>query len=438
MHVIVIGAGIIGSTTALALTERGIDVTLLESKARPGLMTSYANGSSLTPGHAEPWNPPGTLRRMLPALVSDDQPWRIRARALPGLAAWGLRFLAESGASRYYANAGHCVRLGYYAQRCLADWRQRHGFDYHQHTRGSLELYFSEASLTDAITLRARIGEPEINYRRIDTAELVGMEPALRPVADRIHGTLLFPEHESGDAHRFSALAAGRAGELGAELRFEAPVEAIEVRSGSFRSIRVAGKSIPADACIVAAGCASPALLRPLGLNAPIYPVKGYSATIALEPGDPAPEMPLLDLERRFVTARLGPDRLRIAGLAEFAGFDGHVRRDRIQRLLDSATILLPDLTARIRSAAPNGWSGLRPMTPDGAPLIGPTPIKGLHLNSGHGAMGWTQACGSAELAADLVAGNRPAIDPGGLLANRYLATGSAALPVIGNRRGRN
>ena len=421
MHVIVIGAGIIGSTTALALVERGIRVTLLESTARAGSMTSYANGSSITPGHAEPWNPPGTLSRMIPALVSDHQPWRIRARALPGLWHWGLRFLAESRPSRYYANAGHCIRLGYYARRCLADWRQRHEFDYDQQTGGSLELYFSESSLKDALTLRQRIGEPEIDFRRIDAGELVDLEPALQPVADRVHGTLLFPNHESGDARRFSALAAERADALGADLRFSAPVDAIEIRSGGFRSVQVAGKTIEADACIVSAGCATPALLGPLGLKTPIYPVKGYSATISLEPGDPAPEMPLLDLERRFVTARLGPDRLRIAGLAEFAGFDREIRNDRIQRLLDSASILLPDLAARIQSAEPNPWSGLRPMTPDGAPLIGPTPIDGLHLNCGHGAMGWTQACGSAELVADLVAGNRPAIDPDGLLATRYL-----------------
>lgn len=421
MHVIVIGAGIIGTTTALALAERGIQVTLIEAGERPAEGTSHANGSGITPGHAEPWNPPGTARRMFPALVQRNQPWRIRAGALPGLFGWGLRFLRQSNPGRYYDNARHCIRLGYYSRRCMTDWRERYEFDYDQQLQGSLELYFSEASLAEAHELRRRIDHPEIEFRDIGADELVRLEPALAPVADSVHGALLFPDHESGDARRFSAIAADHAGALGATLSFGTRVHEIRCRSGRFVSVKTDRETIGADACIVAAGCATPALLKPLGLSAPIAPVKGYSATIALQQGDPAPTMPLLDLERRFVTARLGPDRLRIAGLAEFAGHDRSIDPDRLAFLLDNAATLLPRMADRIRTAEPNAWTGLRPMTPDGPPLIGPTPIEGLHLNAGHGAMGWTQGCGSAVLAADLLLGKAPAIDTDGLLAERWL-----------------
>lgn len=421
MHVIVIGAGIIGTTTALALAERGVGVTLIETGDRAAGGTSHANGSGITPGHAEPWNPPGTASRLLPALVQHDRPWRIRAGALPGLLGWGLRFLHQSSPERYYRNARHCIRLGYYSRRCMTDWRQRYEFDYDQQLQGSLELYFSAASLAEAHELRRRIDHPEIEFREIDRDELVGLEPALAPVADSVHGALLFADHESGDARRFSAIAAEHARSLGATLAFGTRVHEIRCRSGRFLSVDTDRGTIGADACIVAAGCRTPALVKPLGLSVPITPVKGYSATIMLEEGDPAPTMPLLDLERRFVTARLGPDRLRIAGLAEFAGHDRSIDPDRLAFLLDNAATLLPRMADRIRTAEPHAWTGLRPMTPDGPPLIGPTPIDGLHLNAGHGAMGWTQGCGSAVLAADLLLGKEPAIDSEGLVAERWL-----------------
>ncbi|MGK7294719.1 MAG: D-amino acid dehydrogenase [Candidatus Wenzhouxiangella sp. M2_3B_020] len=423
MHVLVLGAGIIGSTTALALTERGLDVTLVDAADRAGAETSHANGSGITPGHAEPWNPPGSGAKLFPALLRRDQPWRVRASALPGLSRWGLRFLRESSPDRYYANARHCIRLGYYAKRCLVEMRERHRFDYDQVTNGSLELYFTPESLAEAIDLRRRIDDPDIAYRRIDRDELVELEPALAPVADRVHGTLLFPDHESGDACAFSRLAAEKAGELGADVRLGTRVRRVAADGGKFVALETEEATIEADACVIAAGCGSPELLRPLGLDLPIYPVKGYSATIELAGDDPAPTLPILDLQRRFVTARLGPDRLRIAGLAEFAGHDRSIDPGRLGVLLNNAAELLPELAERIRTAEPNAWTGLRPMTPDGPPLIGPTPVAGLFLNTGHGAMGWTQACGSAELLADLVAGKPPGIDPAGLLPARHLGS---------------
>jgi len=420
MNIVVIGAGVIGASTALVLAERGLDVTVIEREAEPGAGTSHANGSSLTPWHAEPWNAPGIWRRLPSALVRRGGPWCVRPRALPGLLGWGAKFVHHSSAARYYRNARHCVRLGLYSTACLDRIRRDHDLHYDQITRGSLELYFSGAELEHAIELRRRLKLPGLDYRLLDRDELVELEPALAAVAGQVHGSLLFPTHESGDARVFSIETIRRAAALGARMRFEAGVKRIRIERGRLHSIETNRGIIEADACIIAAGCDSPALLKPLGLHAPIQPAKGCSLTLELEPGDPAPTLPVLDLQRRFVVARLG-HRLRIAGLADFAGFDRSIDPKRIRLLRDNACALLPRLAERIRSAELHPWAGLRPMTPDGAPLIGPTPIAGLHLNAGHGSMGWTQAAGSAELVADLVTGRTPAIDPDGLLAARWL-----------------
>lgn len=420
MHVVVIGAGVIGSTTALALAERGLEVTLVDAADEAAAGTSHANGSGLTPGHAEPWNPPGTAARLASALLRRDLPYRVYPRALPGLAGWGPQFLRNSTPKRYYANARHTARLAFYSSACLAALRKRHDLDYHQVTDGSLELYFSADALARAIELRRRIDNPNIDFRAIDRDRLIELEPALAPVAGQIHGSLLFPAHESGDACVFSQRVVECAQALGANLRFATTVHSIVASNGRFDRLATDRGEIHADACIISAGCDSPRLLEPLDVRLPIYPVKGYSTTIDIAPGDPAPRLPLLDLQRRFVTARLGDNRLRIAGLADFAGHDKRIHADRFDRLLAGAAALFPQLSDRILDSAAVPWTGLRPMTPDGPPLIGPTRIPGLHLNTGHGAMGWTQAAGSAELVADRVVGERPAISMDGLHADRF------------------
>ncbi len=425
MHIVVIGAGVIGATTALSLAERGLDVTFVERAGEPAAGTSKANGSGITPAHAEPWNSPGTVFKLLPAMLRKDQPWRVNPTALAGLANWGFHFLRHSSAKRYYANARHCVRLAMYAKKCMLALRERHALDYQQFTRGSLELYYSASELEQEAELRRRIDDPDIELRTVGRDELVALEPALEPVADSIHGSLLFANHESGDARIFSRLVTERAAALGARTLFNTRVTGLERGAGRLQAVITNQGDIEADACVVAAGCNTRALLAPLGMKAPIYPVKGYSATIEIDADDPAPVMPLLDLKRRFVTARLGPNRLRIAGLAEFAGYDTKIDPARMRMLLKGAAQLLPKMANRIRNSPPNAWAGLRPMTPDGPPLLGPTPVEGLYLNSGHGAMGWTQACGSAELVADLVIGRKPAIATNGLLAERWLGRGN-------------
>ena len=421
MRVIVLGAGVVGSATALALASRGAEVVLIERAAEAAAETSHANGAGITPGHAEPWNTPGIWRQFLPGLGRTDASFRIYPAALPGLSGWGLRFLLNSRPGRYFTNARHNTRLAVYSAACLRRWRQDFSLEYEQCTRGSLELYFDQAELDHARRLRETIGNPKIELRQITAASAVEMEPALEPVAGRIRGVLHFPDHESGDACRFAQTVAERAGKTGARLLFDTEVRRIECAGGRFSSVTTDRETLPADACVVAAGCSSPALLKPLGLKLPIYPVKGYSLTVNLDGAEGAPRLPLLDLERRIITARFGENTLRVAGLADFAGHDYAIHPDRAGYLLDAASALLPRLEPLLKSGAPELWTGLRPMTPDGPPLLGPAGPEGIFLNTGHGSMGWTQACGSAEIVADLVTGREPAIELTGLVAARWL-----------------
>jgi len=419
MKVVIVGAGIVGSTTALVLAERGFEVTLLDAKAGAGEGTSYANGSCITPVHAEPWNPPGTLQRLPDALLYRRTPSRILLRALPGLLGWGRHFLRESHHDRYLKNARHCIRLGLYAKSCLVGLRQRHALAYDQYIEGSMELYRTQAALDHIIDFRRRLELPGVGFQTLDADAIVDREPALEPVINEFSAALWLPAHESGDARRFSIEAAKRASELGASIRFGEQVEGIDCRVGTDPTVTTTSGTIRAERIILCTGTGTRRLLSPLGLNIPIYPIQGYSMTVPIRPSAAMPEVPLLDAERRFVIARLGPTRLRIAGLADFAGLQPKLDPRRLDFLRASAEALLPSLAGALRADDVESWSGLRPMTPDGPPLIGPTPINGLWLNTGHGAMGWTHAAGSAELLADLLAGNTPAIDPSGLDAQR-------------------
>ncbi len=414
MHVVVIGAGVVGVTTALALAERGVEVTLIERHGIAAEETSHANGGGITPGHAEPWNSPGIARRMM-TRSGAGEPFRLYPHALPGLLSWGIRFLANSTSKRYYCNARHSTRLAVYSGICLRQLRERHQLEYHHYVDGSLELYFNQSELDHALNLRRMIGDPGVQIRTISVDEVIAMEPTLAPVASRMVGAMLLPLHESGDACRFSTEVSERAEAMGARLLFNSEVRAIECDKGRINGLVLDDQTIDADAAVLAAGCSSRRLARPLGLRLPIYPVKGYSATLELEQPDLAPTIPLLDLEHRIVTARFG-NRLRIAGLADFDGYNRDIRPERINCLLNSACELLPNLATEIRSGRAKTWVGLRPMTPQGPPLLGPTRIKGLYLNTGHGSMGWTQAAGSAEVIADIITGKKPAINMQGLL----------------------
>ena len=411
MRVIVIGGGVVGAATALALVERGLEVTLVDKHERLAEDTSHANGGGITPLHAEPWNGPGLPASLLGYLGRSDAPWRLPPGILPSLGTWGLHFLAQSRQTRWLSNARANIRLGLHSLECLGAWRSRYRFDYAQTTSGSMQLYFSRKAFGKSLAVRRNLIDGLGEVEPLDVDAVLAREPALVPVAEQLAGGLFYREHESGDAARFAQCAAEEAQRQGARLRLGASVEQVICQKGRFRAIETNQGMIEADACVIAAGPEAPALLEPLGLRLPIRPVRGYSATFELDDSAALPTLPLLDTERRFVTLRLGERRLRVAGLADFAGHRRAIPPARMDVLLASARALLPDLAERLTPAAGRLWAGLRPVTPDGRPLLGETAVPGLYLNAGHGPMGWTMACGSADLVADQVAHQTPAVD---------------------------
>lgn len=410
-HVVVIGAGVVGSATALALAERGMGVTLIERHPDAAAETSLANGGGVTPAHSEPWNAPGLMGKLMRNLGRADAPYRLSPLAVPGMGLWGLKFLANMRETRFMENARRNIDLGLYSLERLRAWRDRHGLEYDQTKSGSLQVYFDRPTMNEAIELRRRLVADRLPVEPLDADQAIEREPALGPVRQRLAGAIAFPDHESGDAAAFSRAVVSVAQEMGAELRFGETVHTIRTGRDGFEAVVTDRGEYRGDACVIAAGPEACRLARAVGLNLPIYPVRGYSATFELSDPKDAPTLPMLDTSSRFVTLRLGERRLRIAGLADFAGYRRTIGADRIATLLEGARRLLPRLADQLQPERGELWAGLRPVTPDGVPLLGPSRVPGIHINAGHGPMGWTMACGSAEITADAVMGRAPAMN---------------------------
>ena len=410
--IVVIGGGVVGATTALALAERGLNVTLIEKNEQVAGETSHANGGGITPAHSEPWNAPGLLSKLVRNLGRANAPYRLSPWAVPGMGLWGLGFLANMQRERFFANARKNIELSLYSLDCLRQWRERYAFDYHQTTAGSIQVYFSRELMAESVQLRRELLEGRAEIEVIDADEVVRREPALMHVRSRLVGAIGFPDHESGDARLFSQVAVDQAELLGAEFHSGVTARSIRTHSGRFHSVQTDEGEIEADACVIAAGAASRHLAHRLGIRLPIYPVRGYSATFEIDRPESLPKLPMLDTSSRFVTLRLGERGLRVAGLADFAGHRRKIAPRRIESLLSSARELLPELADELVTERAELWAGLRPVTPDGVPLLGPTRVPGVVVNAGHGPMGWTMACGSAHIIADQFCGRPPAIPP--------------------------
>ena len=417
---LVIGGGLIGVSTAWYLAERGFSVTLLERREGSALETSYANGGLVTPSQSDPWNAPGTLTQMLRWLGREDSPLLLRPRALPGMWRWGLRFLLGSRAAPWWRATETSLRLGLYSARCLRQLRGTLGLEYEHLGAGTLKIYRDAASLEHSTLLVKSLAPAGLNCRILDTAEAVSLEPLLAPLQHELAGAIHYPDDESGDAHLFTRALESHAQAAGVQFRYGVTVTGLRVEGGQVRGARTEQGGFEGDACVVAAGCASPALLKPLGLSLPIYPVKGYSITLPAIGWKRKLGIPLVDFSRKIVVTPLG-DRLRIAGTAEFAGFDTSLNPRRGASILNHALDLIPELADQVEHAQVQHWAGLRPMTPDGPPVLGATPYRGLYINAGHGPLGFTHAAGSGRAVADLVAGRSPELVLDGLEYRRFV-----------------
>jgi D-amino-acid dehydrogenase len=417
MKVLIIGSGLIGLTTAWFLRRNGHEVAVIDRAEGPGQETSFANGALLTPSMAEPWNAPGCWRVLLGSLGRSDAAMQLRLRALPAMAGWGLRFLSNSRAAIFERNTVSNSRLALYALEVLQSLRQQTAIEYGRTARGSLKIFRDQASLDLASEALARTSAKGADFRTLSNRETAELEPALAPIADQLAGAIHYGADETGDAYRFCVALAEHAKQQGVDFRFGTEVTSLEVRSGRITAVIAGSERFEADRYVVAAGSYSTPLLRRVGVNLPVRPAKGYSVTFDDHQDRPSLGIPVIDDHWHAAVVPLA-GAIRVAGTAEFAGFDLTLSQARIQNLLKLLREVLP--RARIDLGTARPWCGLRPMSVDGVPIIGPTPISNLFVNTGHGHLGWTMAAGSGQLLADLVSGNVPSIDPAPYALTRF------------------
>jgi D-amino-acid dehydrogenase len=410
MKIAVLGAGVVGVTSAWYLERAGHEVTVIDRQDSVAMETSYANGGQNSTSHAEPWANPGTPKQVLKWLGREDSPMLFRLRADPYQWAWGLAFLRECLPARTRANAAQIAAINRYSRALLLALRAETGIQYEQQTRGILRLYDERAALEEACAAAEMERIHGVELRVLTPAECVALEPALSERAGRIAGGVHAPQDESGDAHAFTRSLAALAAARGVQFRYGASIERIETAEG--RVLRVClskGEAVEADGYVMALGSYSPLLLRPLGISIPVYPLKGYSITIPLAEGDVAPQISLSDGAHKLVMSRLG-NRLRVAGTAELTGYDASINDVRCRAIVKRTFELFPRAG---RPDAAQFWAGLRPATPSGVPCIGRTRYRNLFLNTGHGTLGWTMACGAGAAIADIVSDKKPDLDFG-------------------------
>ena len=410
-HVAVLGGGVVGVASAWFLARNGCRVTLIERRHAPALETSFANGGLITPSMSDPWASPSTPWLIVKHLGREDSPFLIRPRAVPGLTSWGLKFLKQCSRGHWRRNTRNVLRLCTYSHDCLRQLVDATGIDYDSGSRGTLRLIFDRRSMEKQSRAAEMLRTLGVRSRTLDAAGCVALEPALRDQRERIAGGIHYPDDAAGDAHVFSRRLARLCASEGVVLRYGETVDAIEVNDGAFAAVRTGAGRVDADACVVALGHDSTSRLHPLGIRLPIYPVKGYSVTFPVGNWNGAPVVPFTDEAHKIGIVRIG-DRVRVAGTAEFAGRDTAPNPHRTRHLREFFFSFFPDYPER---STGEGWTGLRAMTPDGCPYLGPTPIEGLYLNTGHGHLGWTMACGAARIVSDLICGRDPGIDLTGL-----------------------
>jgi D-amino-acid dehydrogenase len=412
MKILVLGAGVIGTSTAWYLTEQGHEVVVVDRREGAGLETSFANGGQISVCHAEPWANPDAPSKILKWIWRDDAPLLFRLRMDPRQWAWGARFLAECLPSRTRENIAQIVKLSLYSRASLQALRAATGIDYDQLELGILHYYTQRSEFEGAVEAASIMRKYGLDRDVKTVDEAVRIEPALASARDRIVGATYTSSDESGDAHLFTVRLAKLAAAKGARFLYGRDIGRLRTHDGRISGVIVKAAHNPeevlhADAYVVALGSYSPLLTRPVGIDLAVYPAKGYSASVPIRDDAKAPRVSLTDDEAKIVITRLGR-RLRIAGTAELSGYSTNLNAVRCEALTRRAKEMFPEAADYEEATF---WTGLRPSTPSNVPLIGKTRYPNLYLNTGHGTLGWTMAAGSGRALADIISNRQPDVD---------------------------
>jgi D-amino-acid dehydrogenase len=415
MKVIVLGAGLLGVTSAYFLREQGHEVVVIDRQASPAAETSFANGGQISVSHAEPWANPSAPLKVLKWMGREDAPLLFRLRADMRQWLWGLQFLRECTPAKTKYNIEQIVRLGTYSRDTLQALRSTIGLHYDERTQGILHFYTNQKEFDAAEAPAAQMRELGCDRRVISADEAVKLEPALAHIRPQLAGATYTAEDESGDANQFARGLVEQCKKMGVEFLMSHTITALRTKGGAGSEIDHVEATdsegrfqrIKGDAYVLAMGSLSPLYAKPLGIDLPIYPAKGYSVTMPVKDPTYAHQVSLTDDEFKLVFSRLG-DRLRIAGTAEFNGYDRDLNRVRCEAIVRRTEELFPGAGDAEQAQF---WTGLRPATPSNVPIIGRSKISNLFLNTGHGTLGWTHSCGSGKSIARIVSGQKPEVD---------------------------
>ncbi len=419
MKTAVLGGGISGVLTAYYLARHGHEVTLIERRPGVALEASFANGGLVCPSQSEPWAEPGVPLNLVKWLGRNDAPILLRPRALPGMWRWGLAFLRNCSAARHRRNTLTNFRLARYSARAFVELRAEADIAYDLLTVGTLKIFRDPRDCEHAVRHCETLREHGLVYRAVGAEACAAIEPALAPVAHTLAGGIHFPEDEIGDCLKFAEGMVEHCRALGVSFSFDTAIGGLKARGDRIESVETDRGPIAADRFVVAMGSYTPLVLRPLRIALPVSPVKGVAATVPVAGWSEAPKVAVVDEDRKFALIRIG-EKLRAAGSAEFTGYDAEPNIARCRAILDNVVKLFPAFADCVRPDSTTYWAGLRPMTPDGPPVLGATPIENLFLNTGGGHLGWTFSCGAARVVADVAAGRAPEIDLDGLTLERF------------------
>ena len=416
MKVLVLGSGVVGTAVAYYLARDGHEVQVLDRQPGPALETSFGNAGEVSPGYSAPWAGPGVPLKAIKWMLMAHSPLVIWPLLDPAMWRWGAAMLANCTERAYALNKSRMVPIAEYSRDCLKALRADTGIEYDERAQGTLQLFRTQKQLDGIGGDVAVLEQYGVPYEVLDRDGFVRVEPAMALTKEKFVGALRLPGDETGDCFKFSNRLAEMAQALGVDFRWGTPIQALERQGGRIGGVRTEAGVLSADRYVLALGSYSPLLLRPLGLRIPVYPVKGYSITVPITDASGAPESTIMDETHKVAVTRLG-DRIRVGGTAELAGYSLKLREARRATLNHVVTDLFPKGGDVSKASF---WCGLRPMTPDGTPIVGPTPLPNLLLATGHGTLGWTMAAGTGRVIADLVSGRKPAIDIDGLTMARY------------------